>query len=179
RPGRTRAGRRLPRARLAREHPGGGRSRGPTGNPPHTHWPCDRVRADCPAAECRAREQRCVAGTCARQHGESGAIGMGGTRPDPRRAHHGLPARVRQCDIGRPNPRWGHQRIGGDEMTAVTVPVRPAKDSGLRPLPWRRMVWVSWRHHRVALGGGAVFLGVLATWLWTAGLSLHHTYAVA
>jgi hypothetical protein len=64
-------------------------------------------------------------------------------------------------------------------MTAVTVPVRPAKDSGLRPLPWRRIVWVSWRHHRVALGGVAVFLGVLATWLWTAGLSLHHTYAVA
>ena len=45
-------------------------------------------------------------------------------------------------------------------MTAVTVPVRPAKDAGLRPLPWRRMAWVSWRHHRVALGGVVVFLGV-------------------
>ena len=64
-------------------------------------------------------------------------------------------------------------------MTAVTVPVRPAKDAGLRPLPWRRMVWVSWRHHRVALGGVAVFLGALAVWLWTAGLQLHHAYAAA
>ena len=64
-------------------------------------------------------------------------------------------------------------------MTAVTVPVRPAKDAGLRPLPWRRMAWVSWRHHRVALGGVAVFLGALAVWLWTAGLQLHHAYAAA
>ena len=46
-------------------------------------------------------------------------------------------------------------------MTAVSVPIAPAKDAGLRPLPWRRMVWVTWRHHRVALGGVAVFLGVL------------------
>ena len=64
-------------------------------------------------------------------------------------------------------------------MTAVTVPIRPPKDANLRPLPWRRMAWVSWRHHRVALGGVAVFLGVLAVWLWTAGLSLHHAYATA
>ena len=64
-------------------------------------------------------------------------------------------------------------------MTALTVPVSPAKDAGLRPLPWRRMAWVSWRHHRVALGGVAVLLGVLAVWLFTAGLSLHHAYAAA
>ena len=64
-------------------------------------------------------------------------------------------------------------------MTAVTVPVRPAEDASLRPLPWRRMAWVSWRHHRVALGGVAVFLGALAVWLWIAGLQLHHAYAAA
>jgi hypothetical protein len=64
-------------------------------------------------------------------------------------------------------------------MTAVTVPVRPVTDAGLRPLPWRRMAWVSWRHHRVALGGLAVLLGALAVWLWTAGLQLHHAYAAA
>ena len=64
-------------------------------------------------------------------------------------------------------------------MTAVIVPVRPAKDEGLRPLPWRRMAWVTWRHHRGAMGGVAVFLGVLAVWLFTAGLSLHHAYATA
>ena len=64
-------------------------------------------------------------------------------------------------------------------MTAQTVPVRPAADGSLRPLPWRRMAWVSWRHHRIALGGVAVFLGALAVWLWIAGLQLHHAYAAA
>ena len=64
-------------------------------------------------------------------------------------------------------------------MTALTVPVRPAEDASLRPLPWRRMAWVSWRHHRIALGGVAVFLGALAVWLWIAGLQLHHAYAAA
>jgi hypothetical protein len=64
-------------------------------------------------------------------------------------------------------------------MTALTVPVRPAADGSLRPLPWRRMAWVSWRHHRIALGGVAVFLGALAVWLWIVGLQLHHAYAAA
>jgi hypothetical protein len=64
-------------------------------------------------------------------------------------------------------------------MTTLTVPVRPAEDASLRPLPWRRMAWVSWRHHRIALGGVAVFLGALAVWLWIAGLQLHHAYAAA
>jgi hypothetical protein len=63
-------------------------------------------------------------------------------------------------------------------MTAIAVQVRATNDADLRPLPWRRMAWVSWRHHRVALGGVVAFLGVLAVWLWTAGLSLHHAYAV-
>jgi ABC-type transport system involved in multi-copper enzyme maturation permease subunit len=41
------------------------------------------------------------------------------------------------------------------------------------------MAWVTWRHHRIALGGVAVFLGALAVWLWIAGLQLHHAYAAA
>jgi hypothetical protein len=64
-------------------------------------------------------------------------------------------------------------------MTAVTVPVGPANEASSRPLPWRRMAWVTWRHDRVTLGGVAVFLGALAVWLWTAGLQLHHAYATA
>jgi ABC-2 family transporter protein len=64
-------------------------------------------------------------------------------------------------------------------MTALTVPVRPAEDARLRPLPWRRMAWVTWRHHRIALSGVAVLLGGLAVWLWIAGLQLHHAYAAA
>ena len=39
------------------------------------------------------------------------------------------------------------------------------------------MLWVTWRHQfSVALGGVAVFLGVLTVWLWTTGLSVHHAY---
>src|SRR6185437_2673309 len=64
-------------------------------------------------------------------------------------------------------------------VTEVTAPARPGRDRGLRPLPWRRMAWVSWRHHRVALGGVAAFLGALALWLVIAGLQLRHAYAVA
>ena len=41
------------------------------------------------------------------------------------------------------------------------------------------MAWVTWRQHRVALGGVAALLGVLAVWLWLAGLQLHHAYAAA
>ena len=81
--------------------------------------------------------------------------------------------------LARPGPRLGRRPVGGDEMTTLTVPVRPAKDASLRPLPWRRMAWVTWRHHRIALGGVAVFLGALAVWLWIAGLQLHHAYAAA
>jgi hypothetical protein len=61
----------------------------------------------------------------------------------------------------------------------LTVPARPAKDAGLPPVPWRRMVWVTWRQHRFALTGVVVFLGALAAWLWVAGLQLHHAYAAA
>ena len=64
-------------------------------------------------------------------------------------------------------------------MTTLTVPTPLEKDANPRPLPWRRMAWVTWRHHRIALGGVAVFLGALAVWLWIVGLQLHHAYAAA
>jgi hypothetical protein len=64
-------------------------------------------------------------------------------------------------------------------MTAVTVPARPAREAGLRPVPWRRMAWVAWRQHRVALAGVAVLLGALAVCLWIVGRQLHHAYAAA
>ena len=62
-------------------------------------------------------------------------------------------------------------------MTALTVPARPEQDASPRPVPWRRMAWVTWRQHRIALAGVAVFLGVLAVCLWLAGRQLHHAYA--
>ena len=64
-------------------------------------------------------------------------------------------------------------------MTTLTLPARPAEDASLRPVPWHRMGWVIWRHHRVALAGVAAFLGALAVWLFIEGLQLHHAYAAA
>jgi hypothetical protein len=64
-------------------------------------------------------------------------------------------------------------------MTALTVPARPEEDASLRPVPWRRMAWVTWRQHRAALAGVAVFLGALAVYLWLTGLQMHHSYATA
>jgi hypothetical protein len=64
-------------------------------------------------------------------------------------------------------------------VTTLTIPARLEEDANPRPLPWRRMAWVTWRHHRIALGGVAVFLGALAVWLWRVGLQLHHAYAAA
>jgi hypothetical protein len=64
-------------------------------------------------------------------------------------------------------------------MTALTMPARPEQDASLRPVPWRRMAWVTWRQHRFALAGVAALLGALAVWLWLEGLHAHHAYAVA
>jgi hypothetical protein len=64
-------------------------------------------------------------------------------------------------------------------MTALTMPARPEEDTSRRPVPWRRMAWVTWRQHRFALAGVAALLGALAVWLWLAGLQLHHVYAAA
>jgi hypothetical protein len=64
-------------------------------------------------------------------------------------------------------------------MTALTVPARAEQDASLRPVPWRRMAWVTWRQHRFALAGVAALLGALAVWLWLEGLHAHHSYAVA
>jgi hypothetical protein len=62
-------------------------------------------------------------------------------------------------------------------VTALTMPARDKHDAGLRPVPWRRTVWVTWRQHRAALAGAAALLGALALYLWITGLGVHHSYA--
>jgi ABC-type transport system involved in multi-copper enzyme maturation permease subunit len=64
-------------------------------------------------------------------------------------------------------------------MTAPTVPARPDEDASPRPVPWRRMAWVTWRQHRFALAGVAALLGALAVYLWLSGLQAHHDFAAA
>jgi hypothetical protein len=64
-------------------------------------------------------------------------------------------------------------------MTALSVPARPEEDASLRPVPWQRMGWVTWRQHRATLAWVAVFLGVLAVCMWLAGRQLYSAYATA
>jgi len=64
-------------------------------------------------------------------------------------------------------------------MTALRVPARPEQDASPRPLPWRRMAWVTWRQHRIALAGVAALLGGLALYLWLTGLQIHRDWTAA
>ena len=65
-------------------------------------------------------------------------------------------------------------------MTALRMPVRSSEqDDGLRPVPWRRMAWVTWRQHRIALAGAGALLGVWAVYMWLEGVQIHHAYAAA
>jgi hypothetical protein len=57
------------------------------------------------------------------------------------------------------------------------VPARPDRDASLRPVPWRRMAWVTWRQHRLTLAGVAALFGVAAVYLLITGLQMHHAYA--
>jgi len=62
-------------------------------------------------------------------------------------------------------------------MTVLTLPAGPQQDSKLRPVPWRRMVWVTWRQHRPTLLSVPAVLGVVALYLLIAGLKIHRDYA--
>ena len=64
-------------------------------------------------------------------------------------------------------------------MTAPTLPARLEEEADLRSVPLRRMAWVTWRQHRVALAGVAAFLGVVAVYVWILGLQLHHAFVAA
>jgi hypothetical protein len=64
-------------------------------------------------------------------------------------------------------------------LTPLTAPVRVEDDANLRPVPWRRMAWVTWRQHRVGLTGVAALVGALAVCLWIFGLQLHHAHVAA
>ena len=63
-------------------------------------------------------------------------------------------------------------------MTVLTMPAPPSQDTALRPVPWRRMAWVTWRQHRPTLISVPAVLGAVAVFLWIAGLKIHHDYAV-
>jgi len=62
-------------------------------------------------------------------------------------------------------------------MTAVAAPA--ARATQPRPVPWTRLVWVTWRQHRAALVGVAALLGGLAVYLLIMGLKIHSAYRAA
>jgi ABC-2 family transporter protein len=61
-------------------------------------------------------------------------------------------------------------------LSALLVPAR-RQDASLRPLPWRRMAWVTWRQHRLTLAGVVAVFGVVALYLLITGLQMHQAYA--
>jgi hypothetical protein len=63
-------------------------------------------------------------------------------------------------------------------MTATTSPT-PSGRSRIRPVPWRRLVWVSWRQYRLSAAGTLAFLGVLALYLLIMGLRMRGAEAAA
>ena len=64
-------------------------------------------------------------------------------------------------------------------MTALSVPARQEEDASLRPVPWQRMGWVTWRQHRATLAWVIVFLGVLAVLVYLAGRQVYSAHAAA
>jgi hypothetical protein len=62
-------------------------------------------------------------------------------------------------------------------VTTLAAPAKPGREANLRPVPWRRMTWVTWRQHRVALAGAAALFGAATVYLLVTGLQMHHAYA--
>jgi hypothetical protein len=60
----------------------------------------------------------------------------------------------------------------------LTMPTQPGRDTGPRPVPWRRMVWVTWRQQRPTIIGVPAVFAALAVFLLIAGLKIHHEYAL-
>jgi hypothetical protein len=64
-------------------------------------------------------------------------------------------------------------------MMALTVPAHLEDDATVRPVPWRRMAWVTWRQHRLALAGVTVFLGAVTAGILIGGTALRHAHSAA
>jgi hypothetical protein len=63
----------------------------------------------------------------------------------------------------------------------VTTAARPAvprrEEARSRRVPWRRMAWVIWRQHRLAIAGVLALLAAAAILVVVEGVQLHHAYA--
>jgi hypothetical protein len=59
-------------------------------------------------------------------------------------------------------------------MTTTTITDRPA--AAVRPVPWTRLAWVTWRQYRAALAGAVALFAVIAAYLAYLGQEIHHAY---
>jgi hypothetical protein len=62
-------------------------------------------------------------------------------------------------------------------VTTQTMSPPSLRDTPLRPLPWRRMAWVTWRQHRLTLAAVIAIFGVAAAYLLISGLPMYDAYA--
>jgi hypothetical protein len=64
-------------------------------------------------------------------------------------------------------------------MSVLSFPVQvtPGPAAAPRPVPWHRMIWVTWRQHRGMLTGLTAVYAAASVFLLIAGLQVHHAYA--
>jgi hypothetical protein len=65
-------------------------------------------------------------------------------------------------------------------MTVRTVSVQPGTDSGAGPgsVPWRGMLWVTWRQHRALLVIVPAAFAAAVTFMLVTGTKIHHDDAI-
>jgi hypothetical protein len=63
-------------------------------------------------------------------------------------------------------------------VSVLTLPAQPVRGAGpaLRPVPWQRMIWVTWRQHRGMLVSVTAVLAAVSVFLLVMGLKVHHDY---
>jgi hypothetical protein len=62
-------------------------------------------------------------------------------------------------------------------MTVLTMPAAAGHAPARRPVPWRNMLWVTWRQHRATVISVAAVLAVIAVLLVVFDLQVRHDYA--
>jgi hypothetical protein len=62
-------------------------------------------------------------------------------------------------------------------MTTLSTPAPTRPGTRIRPVPWRRLAWVSWRQYRTSAAGAAIFFAALSVYLLLMGLRIRSGYA--
>jgi hypothetical protein len=62
-------------------------------------------------------------------------------------------------------------------MTTLSTPAPSRPSTSTRPVPWRRLVWVSWRQYRLSAAAATLFFAALAVYLLIMGLRIRSGYS--